>query len=130
MGKKNDLRLKITSSEVGMAHLGIHRSDLSIYKVKFPFHLTDVPFVYHGQLQSFFFFFFFCKSDFLDHCPSSSFSNLPILPRIVLLSTLDLITITTTTTNEAKMVFRKMRLFKRVNNMNGMSIPPSFVNMY
>lgn len=58
MGKKNDLRLKITSSEVGMAHLGIHRSDLSIYKVKFPFHLTDVPFVYHGQLQSFFFFFF------------------------------------------------------------------------
>lgn len=59
IGKWNDFRLSVTCLTVGRTHLGILWSDLTIHEVNFPFHLTEFPFVDHGQSRSFFFFFFF-----------------------------------------------------------------------
>ena len=131
-GKQNDLRLIITSSNIERAHFGIQISDLSIYKVNFSFHLTDFPFVYHGQSVFFFPILFPYRSDFLDHCPGSSFPNLPILPRIVLLSTLDLITTTTTTTRtklKLKSSLGKWDYSKESIIWMACPSPASFVNM-
>ena len=124
---QNDLRLKITFSKIERAHPGI--PDLSIYKVNFVFQLIDFFLVYHGQSQPwvcfFFFFLFFSLQEWLlGPLSGSPFPKLPILSRIVLLSTLALITTITANKIEAKLFFRQMRLFKRVYNMNALSIPP------
>lgn len=125
-GKQNGLRLIITSSNIERVHFGIQISDLSIYKVNFSFHSTDFPFVYHGQSVIFFPVFFPYRSDFLDHCPGSSFPN---LPRIVLLSTLDLITTTTTTKLKLKSSLGKWDYSKESIIWTACPSPASFVNM-
>lgn len=123
---QNDLRLKITFSKIERAHSGI--PDLSIYKVNFVFQLIDFFLVYHGQSQPWVCFVFFFLFFFPIGVASWTIVWFPFSPHpfqnCVAIYFSSYNNNNSNNKIEAKLFFRQMRLFKRVYNMNALSIPP------